>query len=124
LVFLCRGFDGHYTIATLYSTGHYTAFGIDRRKILVYLAARSQGYKTQTAAAFGLSSSGGELALDVAKCGTDVGATSLFVLPMVGAMTIITTFITPYLIKMGWKFADYASTPEIRFSIRLWRRKK
>lgn len=92
----------------------------------VYLAARSQGYKTQTAcrAAFGLSSSGGELALVVAKGGTDVGATSSFVLPMVGAMTIITTFITPYLIKMGWKFADYASTPERRFSIRLWRRKK
>jgi CPA2 family monovalent cation:H+ antiporter-2 len=92
----------------------------------VYLAARSQGYKTQTAfrAAFGLSSSGGELALVVAKGGTDVGATSSFVLPMVGAMTIITTFITPYLIKMGWKFADYASTPDRRFSIRLWRRKK
>ena len=92
----------------------------------VYLAARSQGYKTQTAfrAPFGLSSSGGELALVVAKGGTDVGATSSFVLPMVGAMTIITTFITPYLIKMGWKFADYASTPDRRFSIRLWRRKK
>lgn len=92
----------------------------------VYLAARSQGYEAQTAfrAAFGLSSSGGELALVVAKGGTDVGATSSFVLPMVGAMTIITTFITPYLIKMGWKFADYASTPERRFSIRLWRRKK
>jgi CPA2 family monovalent cation:H+ antiporter-2 len=92
----------------------------------VYLAARSQGYKKQTAirAAFGLSSSGGELALVVAKGGTDVGATSSFVLPMVGAMTIITTFITPYLIKLGWKFADYASTPESRFSIRLWKRKK
>ena len=92
----------------------------------VYLAARSQGYKNQTAirAAFGLSSSGGELALVVAKGGTDVGATSSFVLPMVGAMTIITTFITPYLIKLGWKFADHASTPEGKFSIRLWKRKK
>ena len=80
----------------------------------VYLAARSQGYNTQTAfrAPFGLSSSGGELALVVAKGGTDSGVTSSFVLPMVGAMTIITTFITPYLIKMGWKFADYASTPQ------------
>ena len=92
----------------------------------VYLAARSQGYKTQTAlrTAFGLSSSGGELALVVAKGGTDVGATSSFVLPMVGAMTIITTFITPYLIKMGWKFADYASNSEKGFSIRLKRNKK
>ncbi|HEX5574096.1 MAG TPA: cation:proton antiporter, partial [Nitrososphaeraceae archaeon] len=41
----------------------------------VYLASRSQGYNTQTAlrTAFGLSSSGGELALVVAKGGNDVG---------------------------------------------------
>jgi CPA2 family monovalent cation:H+ antiporter-2 len=92
----------------------------------VYFAARSQGYKTQTAlrAAFGLSSSGGELALVVAKGGTDVGTTSSFVLPMVGAMTIITTFITPYLIKIGWKLADRASTEGGGFSIRLRRNKK
>jgi monovalent cation:H+ antiporter-2, CPA2 family len=92
----------------------------------VYFAARSQGYKPQNAlrAAFGLSSSGGELALVVAKGGTDVGATSSFVLPMVGAMTIITTFITPYLIKIGWKFAEYASTSGKGFSIRLKRNKK
>jgi monovalent cation:H+ antiporter-2, CPA2 family len=92
----------------------------------VYFAARSQGYKIQNAlrAAFGLSSSGGELALVVAKGGTDVGTTSSFVLPMVGAMTIITTFITPYLIKMGWKLADRASTEGGRFSIRLRRNKK
>jgi K+:H+ antiporter len=92
----------------------------------VYFAARSQGYKIQNAlrAAFGLSSSGGELALVVAKGGTDVGATSSFVLPMVGAMTIITTFITPYLIKMGWKLADRTPTEGGRFSIRFRRNKK
>jgi K+:H+ antiporter len=92
----------------------------------VYFAARSQGYKPQNAlrAAFGLSSSGGELALVVAKGGTDVGTTSSFVLPMVGAMTIITTFITPYLIKMGWKLADRAPTEGGRFSIRFRRNKK
>jgi CPA2 family monovalent cation:H+ antiporter-2 len=92
----------------------------------VYLAARSQGYKPQNAlrAAFGLSSSGGELALVVAKGGTDVGTTSSFVLPMVGAMTIITTFITPYLIKMGWKLADRAPTEGGRFSIRFRRNKE
>jgi hypothetical protein len=25
---------------------------------------------------------------------------------MVGSMTIITTFITPYMVKIGWKVAD------------------
>jgi hypothetical protein len=54
----------------------------------------------------GLSSSGGELALVVAKGGTDVGVTSSFLLPMVGAMTIITIFISPCIIKFGWKFAE------------------
>jgi CPA2 family monovalent cation:H+ antiporter-2 len=85
----------------------------------VYIASRSQGYNTQTAlkTAFGLSSSGGELALVVAKGGNDVGVTSSFILPMVGTMTIITTFITPYLIKIGWKLADYAGSSAGRFPI-------
>lgn len=83
----------------------------------VYLASRSQGYNTQTAlrTAFGLSSSGGELALVVAKGGNDVGVTSSFILPMVGTMTIITTFITPYLIKIGWKVADHVGSSAGRF---------
>jgi CPA2 family monovalent cation:H+ antiporter-2 len=57
-------------------------------------------------ASFGLSSSGGELALVVAKGGVDTGLTSAFLLPMIGAMTIITTFISPYMIKLGWKIPD------------------
>jgi hypothetical protein len=43
---------------------------------------------------------------------------------MVGTMTIITTFITPYLIKMGWKLAGYAGSSEGGFSLRLKRNKK
>src|SRR5688572_15058007 len=76
--------------------------------ITVWAAARAQGYNklTSVRAGFGLSSSGGELALVAAKGGADVGATSAFILPMVGAMTIITTFISPYAIKFGWKFAE------------------
>lgn len=81
---------------------------IGAKFLTVYFSSRSQGYDTQTSlkTAFGLSSSGGELALVVAKGGADVGTTSSFVLPMVGTMTIITTFITPYLIKLGWKLVD------------------
>jgi monovalent cation:H+ antiporter-2, CPA2 family len=76
--------------------------------LTVYLAAKSQGFSKLTSlrAGIGLSSSGGELALVVAKGGADIGATSSFLLPMVGAMTIITTFISPYIIKFGWKFAQ------------------
>lgn len=94
--------------------------------LTVYLSSRSQGYDTQTSlkTAFGLSSSGGELALVVAKGGADVGTTSSFVLPMVGTMTIITTFITPYLIKMGWKLVDIRQSSDGKFSFGLKRSKK
>lgn len=76
--------------------------------LTVYLAAKSQGFSKLTSlrAGIGLSSSGGELALVVAKGGADIGVTSSFLLPMVGAMTIITTSISPYIIKFGWKFAE------------------
>lgn len=76
--------------------------------LTVFISARAQGYSNSTAlkAGFGLSSSGGELALVVAKGGTDIGVTSSFLLPMIGTMTIITTFITPYMIKFGWKYSD------------------
>ena len=99
---------------------------IGAKFLTVYLSAKSQGYDTQTSlkAAFGLSSSGGELALVVAKGGADVGTTSSFVLPMVGTMTIITTFITPYLIKIGWKLVDMKKSTDGKFSFGLKRDKK
>ena len=76
--------------------------------LTVFLSSKSQGFSSITSmkASFGLSSSGGELALVVAKGGVDTGVTSAFLLPMIGAMTIITTFISPYMIKLGWKVPD------------------
>lgn len=75
----------------------------------VWLSTKMQGFdkKTSLRSGFGLSSSGGELALVIAKGGSDVGVTSSFLLPLVGAMTIITTFISPYVIKYGWKLTDH-----------------
>ena len=74
----------------------------------VFLAAKSQGFDRTTSikTAFSLSSSGGELALVTAKVGSNIGVTSSFVLPMIGAMTIITTFLSPYIVKSGWKFRE------------------
>jgi monovalent cation:H+ antiporter-2, CPA2 family len=76
--------------------------------LTVFISAKSQRFNSVTSmkAAFGLSSSGGELALVVAKGGVDTGLTSAFLLPMIGAMTIITTFISPYMIKLGWRVPD------------------
>lgn len=83
-----------------------TSFGA--KFATVYFSAKLLGTdkKTSAKAGFALSASGGELALVTAKGGADVGATSVFILPMVGTMTIITTFLSPYVIKFGWKFAS------------------
>jgi CPA2 family monovalent cation:H+ antiporter-2 len=74
----------------------------------VFISAKLLGLskKVSARASFGLSASGGELALVTAKGGADVGATSAFILPMIGAMTIITTFLSPYVIKIGWKVTE------------------
>lgn len=81
---------------------------IGAKFITVYLASRFQKISnlTATRTALGLSSSGGEIALVVAKGGTDIGAANPIILPMVGTMTIITTFISPYVIKYGWKLTE------------------
>jgi CPA2 family monovalent cation:H+ antiporter-2 len=76
--------------------------------VTVYISAKMMGTdkKTSMKSGFALSASGGELALVTAKGGADVGATSAFILPMVGTMTIITTFLSPYVIRFGWKFVN------------------
>jgi CPA2 family monovalent cation:H+ antiporter-2 len=86
----------------------FVATSFAAKFITVYLSSKSQGLskKTSIQTAFGSSASGGELALVTAKGGADVGATSAFVLPMVGTMTIITSFLSPYLVKFGWKIGD------------------
>jgi CPA2 family monovalent cation:H+ antiporter-2 len=45
----------------------------------------------------------GEFAFIVTKAGQDVGVTSSFLLPIIGVATIITAFITPYLINFSFR---------------------
>ncbi len=82
----------------------------------VFVSAKLLGLskKVSARAGFGLSASGGELALVTAKGGADVGATSAFLLPMIGAMTIITTFLSPYIIKLGWKVTKSLATEHMK----------
>jgi CPA2 family monovalent cation:H+ antiporter-2 len=80
-----------------------TSFGAKFGTVFISAKLLGLSKKVSARAGFGLSASGGELALVTAKGGADVGATSAFLLPMIGAMTIITTFLSPYVIKAGWK---------------------
>src|SRR5689334_7241340 len=76
---------------------------------IVFLSSRSQGFSKKIAFQTGISlssSRGGEMSLIVAKGGIDIGVASSFILPIVGTITIISTFLSPYLIKLGWKLAD------------------
>jgi CPA2 family monovalent cation:H+ antiporter-2 len=85
---------------------------ISAKFFTVAITSRAQKISMVTSlrSAFGLSSSGGELALVVAKGGADIGgSTSSFLLPLIGTITIITTFLTPYMIKFGWRLADTIS---------------
>ncbi len=73
--------------------------------VSVLLTSRAMKYSGQTSvkAAFGLSASGGELGLVVAKGGVDTGVASAFLLPMLGVITVLTTFLSPYIIRIGWR---------------------
>ena len=48
-----------------------------------------------------MASARGELSLIVAKGGQDVGAISSAVFPIIGVVTIMTIFMTPYVLRFG-----------------------
>jgi CPA2 family monovalent cation:H+ antiporter-2 len=56
---------------------------------------------TALRAGLGMSAAKGELSLVVAKGGQDVGAISSSILPILGVITIVTTFMSPFIIKIG-----------------------
>jgi CPA2 family monovalent cation:H+ antiporter-2 len=56
--------------------------------------------------ALGMASAKGELSLVVAKGGQDVGAITSAVLPILGVVTIVTTFMTPYILRFGSKLTN------------------
>ncbi|HZA70598.1 MAG TPA: cation:proton antiporter [Nitrososphaeraceae archaeon] len=61
---------------------------------------------TSLRSALGMASAKGELSLVVAKGGQDVGATTSAVLPILGVVTIVTTFMTPYILRFGSKLTN------------------
>jgi CPA2 family monovalent cation:H+ antiporter-2 len=61
---------------------------------------------TSLRTALGMASAKGELSLVVAKGGQDVGAITSAVLPILGVVTIVTTFMTPYILRFGSKLTN------------------
>jgi CPA2 family monovalent cation:H+ antiporter-2 len=65
---------------------------------------------TSLRTALGMASAKGELSLVVGKGGQDVGAITSAVLPILGVVTIVTTFLTPYVLRIGHKLPNYLKT--------------
>jgi CPA2 family monovalent cation:H+ antiporter-2 len=53
--------------------------------------------------AFDLAAPRGEFSIVIVKTGVDVGAVSPFLFPLIGVISIITSFITPFLFRVGDK---------------------
>jgi CPA2 family monovalent cation:H+ antiporter-2 len=71
--------------------------------IITAILAAAKGYDGITAlrTGLGMASARGELSLVIAKAGQDVGAISSSVFPILGIVTIVTAFMTSYVIKFG-----------------------
>ncbi len=68
------------------------------------VGTRLLGYDKKTALRVGLGMAQiGEFAFIVIKVGQDAGVLSDFMLPIIGVAAIITSFITPYLIKFSFR---------------------
>ena len=53
--------------------------------------------------AFALSAPRGEFSIIIIKVGVDMGVVSAFLFPLIGLITIVTAFISPFLTKLGDK---------------------
>ena len=56
--------------------------------------------------AFTLSAPRGEFSIVIVKAGVDLGVVSSFLFPLIGVISIITAFISPFLIRVGDRIAD------------------
>ena len=71
--------------------------------IITTILTGSKRYDGTTAirTGLGMASARGEISLIVAKAGQDVGAITSAVFPILGIVTIMTAFMTPYIIRFG-----------------------
>ena len=78
--------------------------------VIGVLQFRRYDSTTSLRTGLGLSASRGEMSLIIAKGGQDIGVISSSVLPILGVVTVVTTFMAPYVIKFGNKVKFSANT--------------
>ncbi|MDC8438440.1 MAG: cation:proton antiporter, partial [Candidatus Nitrosotenuis sp.] len=65
-----------------------------------------QGRAKSLRSSFALAGPRGEFSIVMVKTGVDIGAVSTFVFPLIGVISIITAFITPFLIRASDKLVS------------------
>ncbi len=88
----------------------FLAFGLVVLAILVKFGGAlagtflfRQGKAKSLRSAFALSGPRGEFSIVIVKSGVDIGAVSSFLFPLIGIITIISAFVTPFLIRASDK---------------------
>ena len=92
-----------------------TSFGSKFLIVAAILNMAKHDNITSFRTALGMASAKGELSLVVAKGGQDVGAITSAVLPILGVVTIVTTFITPYILRFGSKLGNTSQSSSTDF---------
>ena len=73
-----------------------------------------QKYSNSIRSAFTLASPRGEFSIVIIKTGVDIGAVSTFLFPLIGMISIITAFVSPFLVKASDKIAPKVGSKEDR----------
>ena len=83
-------------------------------KLLIVSGILVRKYDNATAlrTGFGISATRGEMSLVIAKGGQDVGAISSSILPILGVITIVTTFLGPFIIRFASRFSLEKTTEQ------------
>ena len=78
---------------------------------LLGTTAFRMGKSKSLRSAFALSAPRGEFSIVIVKVGVDMGVVSAFLFPLIGLITIITAFISPFLIRLGDRIIPKLSKP-------------
>ncbi|MGB0855920.1 MAG: cation:proton antiporter, partial [Nitrosopumilus sp.] len=75
---------------------------------MIFRQRRGKAFRS----AFTLAAPRGEFSIVIIKAGIDIGAVSAFLFPLIGIISIITAFLSPFLIKAGDKIIPKLETNE------------
>lgn len=93
--------DYIYIAIALMAVAIFMKFGGNMLGNLLFKQKRGESIHS----AFALAAPRGEFSIVIIKTGLDAGAISAFLFPLIGVITIITAFLTPFLMRAGDKIA-------------------